>query len=206
MTRVAGMRAAMRLAMALMLVCPIAAARAQSALPTPVIVVVDMTQIMRDAKAAKDIQAQIETEMNAYSKEVSQKEGELKQMRDDLEHQRTVLAPELFNARSQQYQQLYADLDRDVQAKRQSMQQSYSEAMTKVENTAQQIIADVAKERKANMVVAKAALLYLADGLDVTAEVTQRLDDKLPAMAVNLAKVGGEAATKPNDPAPAAKR
>jgi outer membrane protein len=206
MTRIAGMRAAMRLAMALTLVCPIASPRAQSALPTPVMVVVDMTQIMRDAKAAKDIQAQVETEMNAYSKEVSQKEGELKQMRDDLEHQRTMLAPELFNERSQQYQQRYADLDRDVQAKRQSMQQSYSEAMTKVENTAQQIIADVAKERKANMVVAKAALLYLADGLDVTSEVTQRLDDKLPAMAINLAKTGGEAAAKPNGPAPAAKR
>ncbi len=50
-------------------------------------------------------------------------------------------------------------------AKRQAMQQSYSEAMTKVENVALQIIADVAKERKANMVVAKAALLYL-DGRD----------------------------------------
>ena len=77
-----------------------------------------------------------------------------------------------------------------MQTKRQALQQTYNEAMTKVENAALQIIADVAKERKANMVVAKAALLYMEDGLDVTAEVTQRLDAKLPTMPVELPKAG----------------
>jgi outer membrane protein len=171
-------------------------ARAQQALPTPTVVVVDMTQIMRESKAAKDIQAQVQKEMDAYSKQVSQKENELKSLRDDLERQRTVLAPEVFNARSQDYQEQYAALDRDVQMKRQEMQQSYSDAMTKVEDAALQIIAGVAKERKANMVVAKAALLYMDDGLDVTAEVTRRLDQKVPTMAVNLRKPDAGAPSK----------
>jgi outer membrane protein len=165
-----------------------APARAQQASPVPTVVVVDMTQIMRESKAAKDIQAQVQKVMDAYSKQVSEKENELKSLRDDLERQRTVLAPEVFNARSQDYQTQYAALDRDVQMKRQEMQQSYGDAMTKVEDAALQIIATVAKERKANMVVAKAALLYMDDGLDVTAEVTQRLDQKVPTMAVNLPK------------------
>ena len=153
------------------------------ALPRRSIVVVDMTQIMRDAKAAKDVQAQVEKQqMNAYSKEVSQKEDELKNLRDELERQRTVLcARRLRRASRRSIQQRYVALDHDVQAKRQAMQQSYSEAMTKVENAALQIIADVAKERKANMVVAKAALaLHGATALDITAEVTRRLDAKLP--------------------------
>lgn len=172
-------------------------ASAQQVLPTPAMVVVDMTQIMRDAKAAKDIQSQIEKEMNAYSGEVSQQESGLKTLRDDLERQRTVLAPDVFNTKSQEYQQRYAALDRDVQTKRQEMQQSYSEAMTKVESAALQIVADVAKERKANMVVAKAALLYMDDAFDVTPEVTRRLDEKLPSMPVVPPKAGGEIAAKP---------
>jgi len=171
----------------------LAPARAQQALPAPAVVVVDMTQIMRESKAAKDIQTQVQKEMDAYSKEVSLQENDLKVLRDELERQRTVLAPEVFNARSQDYQQRYTALDRDVQMKRQQMQQSYSEAMTKVESAALQIVADVAKERKANMVVAKAALLYMDDGLDVTAEVTKRLDQKLPTMAVNLPSPGNGA-------------
>lgn len=179
-------------------------AEAQQALPTPSVVVVDMTQIMRDSKAAKDIQSQIEKAMDAYSRQVSQQENNLKSLRDDLERQRTVLAPDVFNTKSQEYQERYAGLDRDVQQKRQQMQQSYSEAMTKVESQALQIVADVAKERKANMVVAKAALLYMDDAYDVTPEVTRRLDEKLPSMAVSLVKPEGEAAAK--TPPPAAKK
>jgi Skp family chaperone for outer membrane proteins len=171
-----------------------AAAQAQSTLPSPAIVVVDMMQIMRDSKAAKNVQAQVQDEMNAYTKEVSKREEDLKRLSDQLERQRTALAPEVFATKSQEYQQRYTALDHDVQTKRQAMQQSYSEAMTKVETMALQIVADVARERKANMVVAKAALLYMADGIDVTAEVTGRLDEKLPSLAVNLPKEGGEAA------------
>jgi outer membrane protein len=167
-------------------------ARAQQTLAPPSIVVVDMTEIMRDSKAAKSIQAQVQKVMDAYSNEVSLKENDLKVMQDELERQRTVLAPEVFNARSQEYQQRYAALDREVQVKRQQMQQSYSDAMTKVENAALQIVADVAKERKANMVVAKAALLYMEDGFDVTAEVTKRLDEKVPTMTVNLTAAAGD--------------
>jgi Skp family chaperone for outer membrane proteins len=181
------------LGLALLWLAP-AVALAQAALPAPAIVVVDMMQIMRDAKAAKDVQAQVQAEMNAYTKEVSAREEDLKRLSDQLERQRSALAPEVFAAKSQEYQQRYTALDHDVQTTRQAMQQTYSEAMTRVETMALQIVADVAKERKANMVVAKAALLYMADGIDVTAEVTQRLDEKLPTMAVNAAKEGGEAA------------
>ena len=173
------------------------AAEAQSKLPPPAIVVVDMMEIMRDAKAAKNVQTQVQDEMNAYTKEVARREDELKQLSDQLERQRTALAPDVFAARSQEYQQRYTALDHDVQGKRQAMQQSYSEAMTKIENTALQIVADVARERNANMVVAKAALLYMADGIDVTAEVTRRLDAKLPSVAVNLPKEEGQAPKPP---------
>ena len=187
---------------ALALACAATAALAQQGVPQPVIVVVDMTQIMREAKAAKDVQSQVERQMNAYSKEVEQEEGELKKLRDDLERQRNALAPEVFNQRSQEYQQRYTALDRDVQMKRQALQQSYSDAMTRVESVAMQLIADIAKERKATMVVAKAALLYMNDGMDVTQDVTKRLDEKLPTMAVGPPKDGGEGAAKPLPGAP----
>ncbi len=190
------MRTWAALACVVALSAPVAAppAWAQQGLPQPALVVVDMTQIMRDSKAAKDIQAQVQKEMDSYSREVSLKENDLKVLQDDLERQRTVLAPEVFSVRSQDYQRRYSALDREVQVKRQEMQQNYSDAMTKVEGVALQIVADVAKERKANMVVAKAALLYMDDGLDVTAEVTKRLDDKVPTMAVNLPPLGDAAA------------
>lgn len=177
-----------------------AAAPAATPLPAPAIVVVDMTQIMRDAKAAKQVQAEVQTAMNLYSKEVAKREDDLKTLRDALERQRSMLSPEAFSTKSQEYQQRYTALDRDVQSTRQAMQQSYTDAMTKIENAALKIIANVAKERKANMVVAKAALLYLAGGIDVTAEVTRRLNQSLPSIALKLPKEDEPPPAQPHAP------
>ena len=155
----------------------------------PVIIIADINQILLDAKPAKDVQAQLDRAMMGYSKAVTAQENELQKMRDELERQRATLAPDVFTARARAYQQRFDSLDHSVQGNRQAMQQSYNDAMTKVENTALQIIAGIAAERKANLVLTRAAVLFEADGLDITAEVTKRLDAKLPSLTVNLPKL-----------------
>ena len=135
--------------------------------------------------------------MADFSKQVSTSENELQQMRDELERERTTLSPDAFSAKSRQYQQRFDALDRTVQGRRQALQQSYNESMTKIENTALQIIAQIAGEHKANMVLTRAAVLFAANNLDITAEVTKRLDDQLPTMQVKLPPPGAPA------PAPA---
>jgi Skp family chaperone for outer membrane proteins len=181
-------------------------ARAQP-VPPPVIIIVDITQILRESKAAKDIQGQIDQQTSGYSKEVAQQENELQKMRDELERQRTILAPDAFSAKTREFQQRFDALDRNVQAKRQGLQQSFNDAMSKVESAALQIIADIAKERGATLVLAKAAVMFEADGLDITAEAISRLDKKLPAVAVNLGKPEGEdGAAKAKGAAPTPKK
>lgn len=156
--------------------------------PAPVIIIVDIAQILRDSKAAKDIQGQLDKETANYSKIVAQQENNLQQMRDELERQRTLLAPEAFSGKTREYQQRFETLDRNVQSKRQALQQSLNDAMTKVQNTTLEIIQDVAKERNANLVLTKAAVIFEDGSLDVTAEVMSRLDAKLPAVTVDLPK------------------
>ena len=146
----------------------------------PVIITVDVQQILRDSLVAKDVQAQMDQRTDRYTKEVSSQENDLQKTQDELEQERTKLAPDAFNTRMREFQQRYDALDSRVQTTRQALQQSYNDAMTKVENTALQIIADIAAERKANLVVAKAAVLFEAQELDITQEVIKRLDNKLP--------------------------
>ena len=151
-------------------------ARAQEIAP-PVIIIVDVQQILRDSLVAKNVQTQMTQRTDRYTKEVSDQENELRRTQDELERQRTVLSADAFNAKMRDFQQRYDALDHGVQATRQALQQAYNDAMTKVENTALQIIADIAAERKANLVVTKAAVLFTAQGLDITQEVIRRLDD-----------------------------
>jgi len=163
------------------------AARAQEIAP-PVIVIVDVQQILRDSAVAKNVQVQMDQRTDRYSKEVAVQENELRRTQDELERQRSLLAPEAFNAKMRDFQQRYDALDHGVQATRQALQQAYNDAMTKVESTALQIIADIAAERKANLVVTKAAVLFTAQGLDVTSEVIRRLDEKLPSVPLAVAQ------------------
>jgi len=165
--------------------------------PATVIVIADINQILREAKSAKDVQAQLDKAMVAFTKDVSQQENALQKMRDDLENQRRTLAPDAFSAKTREYQQKFDALDRSVQSKRQALQQSYNDAMTKIENVTLQIVAEVAAEQKANLVLTRAAVLFASNGLDITAEVMKRLDAKLPAMAVALPKDTAAPQAKP---------
>jgi Skp family chaperone for outer membrane proteins len=172
-------------------------ALAQTSTP-PVIVIADINQILRDAKAAKDVQVQLDQAMMGYTKAVTAQENALQKTRDELERQRATLTPDAFTARARAYQQRFDALDRNVQANRQAMQQSYNDAMTKVESTALQIISEIAAERKANLVLTRAAVLFESNGLDITAEVTKRLDAKLPSLPVNLPKLDNPVAQPPD--------
>lgn len=176
------------------------AARSQP-VAAPVIVTVDVQQILRDSLVAKDVQAQMDQRTQLYTKAVTGQENDLQKVQDELEQQRTKLAPEVFNAKMRDFQQRYDTLDNRVQVARQALQQSYNDAMTKIENTALQIISDIAAERKANLVVAKAAVLFEAPELDITQEVIQRLDVKLPQFQLQTPQPPVASAPAP-EPAP----
>jgi Skp family chaperone for outer membrane proteins len=180
------MRLAARLGFAglMLLAAGCGAVHAQDVM-APVIVTVDVQQILRESLVAKNIQSQMDQRTERYTKEVAAQEGDLQKTQDELERQRTVLAPDAFNSKMRDFQQRYDALDNRVQVTRQALQQAYNEAMTKVENTALQIISDMAAERKVNLVVAKAAVLFEAPSLDITKEVITRLDAKLPMVVLS---------------------
>jgi outer membrane protein len=167
---------------------PFAAAQQPAPLPTPVVLIVDLPQVLRDAKAGKEVQATVNQQYSGYAKEVAQQEDELQKGRGELERQRTVLAPDVYNGRARELQQRYDELSKIVQNRQQALQQSYKEAMTKVENAALEVITDLVKERKANLVMAKQALVFEDESMDITTETIARLDKKLPSVPVNLPK------------------
>lgn len=180
-----------------------AAAAAPATLPPPVILIVDMAQILQQAKAAKQVQSELNQQYSIYSKEVAQQEDELQKGSTELERQRTVMAPDAYNLRARELQQRYDELGKSVQAKRQALQLSLNEAMNKVKSAALEVVADIVKERKANLVLEKQAVVYEPEGMDVTADAIQRLDKKLPSVPVNLPKLDTGPLTPAPTPAPA---
>ncbi len=165
--------------------------------PAPIIVVVEMRQVISASKAAKGVQGQIDQQGQIYSKEVSKQEDDLQKTRAELERQRTILSQDAFTEKTKEFQQRYDELDRNVQTKRQALQQSFTEAMSKIENVALQVVAEIAQERGANMVLDRQTVVFQADGFDISQEALTRVDQRLPQVAVNLPKPGAETVSAP---------
>jgi outer membrane protein len=173
------------------------------------IMVVDVQSLLQNSKAAKMVRGQIEQKRNEYSQEISHTEEVLRAERDALQRQQASLTPEALNKKGREFQQKVNNLDLEVQSKRQALEKSNSDALSKIQAAMLKIIADIAKQRKANLVLQRTDLVLFDRSFDVTDEVLQKLDEELPVLNVNfVAPVPPAASAEPaaaSPPAPTAK-
>jgi len=165
------------------------------------IMVVDVQALLQNSKAAKMVRSQIEQKRGEYTKEISHQEEVLRAERDALQRQQASLSPESLNQKGRDFQQKVNDLERNVQGKRQALEKSNGDAIQKIQEEMLKIIADIAKQRKANLVFQRTDLVLFDQAFDVTDEVLQRLDEQMPTLTVNfVAPVPPSASASPSAP------
>jgi outer membrane protein len=178
---------------------PPAAAAPTTAPVTLTVMVVDVQALLQNSKAAKMVRGQIEQKRNEYTKEISHQEEALRAERDALQRQQASMSADALNQKGREFQQKVNDLERNVQGKRQALEKSNGEALSKIQEEMLKIIADIAKQRKANLVFQRADLVLFDQSFDVTDEVLQKLDEQMPVLTVNFV-----APTPPPNPNPPA--
>ena len=150
------------------------------------VMVVDVQALLQNSKAAKMVRSQIEQKRGDYTKEISHQEESLRAERDALQRQQASLSPESLNQKGRDFQQKVNDLERNVQGKRQALEKSNGDALQKIQEEMLKIIADIAKQRKANLVFQRTDLVLFDQAFDVTDEVLQKLDEQMPTLTVNF--------------------
>ena len=179
-----------------------AAPAAAPAAPALNILVVDVQSLLQNSKSAKLVRQQIEQKRTEFQKEMSAQEGALRQEHDTLQRQQGSLSAEAFNQKGREFQQKLNEFDKNMQGKRQILEKANSEALEKINEVMLKIIADIAKERKANLVFLRSELVLFDQNFEVTDEVLQKLDEQLPTVAVNfVAPVAANAPAGSNAPA-----
>jgi outer membrane protein len=167
------------------------------------VMVVDVQALLQNSKAAKMVRSQMEQKRNEYTKEISRSEEQLRAERDALQRQQASLSADALNKKAREFQQKVNDLDRDVQSKRAALEKSNNEALTKIQQTMLKIIADIARQRRANLVLQRTDLVLFDQSFDVTDQVMQKLDEELPVLTVNfVAPEPVPAAADTAEPAP----
>lgn len=160
------------------------ACAAADPLPPASVAVLDYQVILRDSKAVSDIRRQIEAYRQDYQEKVSAEEQGLQAEEAELKRQRTVLSAEAFEERRRRFEEKVIALQRRVQDRTRALDRSFDEAMKNVQEALQVILKDLTEQKGYNLVLDKGQAVYAGEGLDITAEVLQRLDKRLNRVPV----------------------
>lgn len=175
---------------------PAAPAPAPAAAPVaPIIVIIDFDRIMQESKAGKSIQGQMQQRVATYQKTFAQQESDLNNSRQELARLQSTLGQEAFEAKVKDFQARVADTQQKAQQAEASLSQGQGQAIQKVREETRRILADVMKERGANIVIAAAAAPLFDPRFDVTETVMGRLDNRLPSVTVDFTAPAAAAAT-----------
>lgn len=153
-------------------------------LPATVAAVVDHQRIMRDSRAARSIQQQLEVRRKLYLDQLAKEEQRLNEVGKDLARQRGVLAAEAFAARRKEYEEAVHALQRASNDRRRQLDQALGAANAQLRQALKEIVDELAEARGFNLVLPASALLLFSPKIDITEEVLARLDRKLPSVKV----------------------
>ena len=149
-----------------------------------VVAVIDFQQLERDALAAKNIRAQVETYRSRYAAVISEEEEQLRQQEHELQRQRAILSPEAFAQRRREFEDNVASLQRQVQNRTRRLERSIEATLASVNKVLGPIIESLSGELGFTLVLDKRQVRYVDDRFDITTIVLQRLDERLPLVTV----------------------
>lgn len=163
-------------------------ALAADALPVPVPLVVDLEGVLEHSKAGQSVTEQLTAHNKVFEKEHVRQEEKLKQMQQDLQQQRSTLAQDAFEQKYNEFQQSVRQWQQAEQLNEQALGQATEVAREKTLGVIKDIIGKIVLERHANLVLLKSAVPFYASAYDISQDVLDQLDDKLPTLKVVVPK------------------
>lgn len=154
----------------------------------PVIIVVDLRKIEREATSTKSIRKQIGVKRKSYQGKFAKRENELRQADQDLQRQRSILSAEALTQKREELRGRAGNLQRDVQKIQRALQRARDKSLALVRQKVLDIIAKMVVERGANIALDKNFVIYIRidQNLDITNEVLARLNTEVPDVTVEM--------------------
>ena len=88
------------------------------------------------------------------------------------------MSKEAYDAEVRLFQDEVAKVQREIQQKRKSLDNVFQQAQDKLRNLAVEIVGDIAKEEKLDLVVNRNNVLVFRNQLDLTKIVLERLNER----------------------------
>lgn len=150
------------------------------------IVVIDFQAVVRDSTAALAVQDQLASLRRAYQDEFGRIEQDLRAIEQQLTEDRDRLPEAEFAERRREFERRITEAQRRAQARRSVLDRALDQAMGRVRSTLLEVVAEIAGDRGARIVLNKQQVVLTDRSLDITEAALGRLNEVLPTIQVEL--------------------
>lgn len=150
---------------------------------TPV-VFFDVDAVMRTSTAMQNINTQAERQRNALQADATRQEGDLRKQEEELSAQRNILAADAFSQRRRDFENRVATVQQQLQTRRRNLEQNYSDTAAKVQQALTESVVEVMNEHEYQMVIPNTFIFVARSALDISGEVSRRLNRRLPTASM----------------------
>ncbi|MFQ5534666.1 MAG: OmpH family outer membrane protein [Sphingomonadales bacterium] len=161
--------------------------RAQNKLPEAVVIVIDGARIQQQSMVGKDVMRQIEALQKKIQTKIEAERDKLQTEGETLQAQFASLTPEQLVPRRRQFDAKVQAFRRMVEEKQQAIQRVLTLANNEIERAMRPILREIMNRKSANFVFDKAQIALSVDSIEVTDEVVEMLDKKLPTFMLDTA-------------------
>jgi Skp family chaperone for outer membrane proteins len=154
--------------------------------PAPIILVIDRNAILRASKVGQSIVQQVNGYSQAAEKEFKGQADNLRNEERQLQQQIAILAPDVKAKKIKAFQNEQAAFQQKVQTRQNQIQGGVMQARQQVESALGPILQGILRERHANLLFDRNAIVLGTVNVDITGVAVQRLDQKLPTVKVQL--------------------
>ena len=142
------------------------------------IAVVSLDGVLRAAAANTKIKELLDGQREKFQEEFRKVELDLQQTERDLLAKRDVIAKADYDKMAMAFQKRVANIQKDIQYKRQAIDNAYQKALNDLRKLAVNVIKEIAAERKIDLIINRDASVVFLPRLNISDEVLKQLDER----------------------------
>lgn len=150
---------------------------------------IDLDGVLRQSSGTSKVQQLLDEQRLTFQEEFTQREAELQAAEKALEAERELLSEEVFSGRLKIFEDEVAEVQRQIQYRRQALDRAFQEAQRNLRGIALEIVKQIAGERKLDLVLSQESVLIFLPSLNISEEVLARLDERTKNARIEI-KVG----------------
>lgn len=154
--------------------------------------IVNLSVIRNEGLAFKSFKELIEKQYKLFHSQILEQETEVRKNHDEIKHleNSSKKISEELEKRKKEIDNKVLILEKTIQEKKEKLNKDFTTIKNEIENTIQDIIDEVAKKLELNLVfnatiMDAPIILFGGKELDITQEILEELDKRLPAVNID---------------------